>query len=383
MVQKIGAPYHSYAGLLFLTEDIFLLPNTNAGTLEYWRIPRTLSEAVPLRPFFALSLPRLSPNRTFGHISCRAEPNPVTSFRHTAKPFHANSHHAVAIFNVNVRSDNRQHLPAFLQHLHPSSSFVFFVHRSSLVNCLDRFSNLISDDEEPLPVPYSDWGPSICRWFAAEAFPTRWITTTAGQRCIIIPDVGTETDRAPLILLNFNQMDVARILAAEKEDLEATIREEALRRMKREKQRTSKGVSMGQGMDQQARYERPKGEEINADYVEEYGGKSSELGEDENLEALSDSTSSDLEEFERTPSKSRRRAKAITRVGDTLDDSQRCFEDIVYSSLPYTVCSSLDKYTFDGVLLDEERILGLRVRINSPESCLPMLTLHMCDRQIS
>lgn len=73
------------------------------------------------------------------------------------------------------------------------------------------------------------------------------------------------------------------------------------------------------------------------------------------------------------PQRPRRRVKAMTRESDALDDMTRCFHNIVYSSLPYTVCSSEEKYKFKGVLLDEERILGLEVRAYFSSVYVPWL----------
>lgn len=37
------------------------------------------------------------------------------------------------------------------------------------------------------------------------------------------------------------------------------------------------------------------------------------------------------------------------------------FAECVGSALPYVGCTSEARYTFDGVLLDEERVIGLKV----------------------
>jgi len=42
----------------------------------------------------------------------------------------------------------------------------------------------------------------------------------------------------------------------------------------------------------------------------------------------------------------------------------KCFQDKVHSNLSFTIYSSKKRYNFQGVMLDEERILGLGVRIS-------------------
>ncbi|KXN81081.1 hypothetical protein AN958_06125 [Leucoagaricus sp. SymC.cos] len=273
---KMATPYHTYSGLLFLTEDIILLPNTNTGSFEFFKLPHDAPDLIIPQPFFALALPQLATDKKFSHISCRADPNPTSSFHHSSKPFHADPFHAIAIFTIHVRPSNMI-APGFIPHFAPSSSFVLFVHRSSLVKCLERFPEAISDTGDIEPVPYSMWGQDACRWFLAEALSTRWITTTAGQRCIIIQDINLDVERAPFILLNFNQKDVARVLEDEARD-----------RQEKEKRLT-----------------------------------------------------------------------AMVRPDDPIPDERHVFREIGYSSLSYTVCASKKKYPFDGVLIDEERIIGL------------------------
>ena len=57
--------------------------------------------------------------------------------------------------------------------------------------------------------------------------------------------------------------------------------------------------------------------------------------------------------------------KSITRKNVALTDKYQCFQDSVYSGLSFTVYPSKRNHNFQGVMLDEERVLGLRVRIYS------------------
>jgi hypothetical protein len=181
--------------------------------LEYWRVPKGPSDA-PSRPFFQLALPALYPdeNAGFDSIQCRAEPNPTSGFRYSTKPFHPDPQRAIAIFNLRIRPHETHtilHIPHPIQ---ISCLFMLFVHRSSLVKCLSLFKDFISDHEDLKPVPYDDWGIDVCRWLPAEDYVTQWITTTSGQRCALFPEVDSSPE--PITLLDFNQTEVARILAA-------------------------------------------------------------------------------------------------------------------------------------------------------------------------
>jgi hypothetical protein len=108
------------------------------------------------------------------------------------------------------------------------------------------------------------------------------------------------------------------------------------------------------------------------------GGQEESVDEDAYL-ALSDDSDhdSDLDYLDSMSSsldldKPKQKVKAMAREKDPLDDHTRCFHGVVYSSLPYTVYSSTEQYDYHGVLLDEERILGLSVRT------LSFLLLQMC-----
>ena len=52
-------------------------------------------------------------------------------------------------------------------------------------------------------------------------------------------------------------------------------------------------------------------------------------------------------------------------VEDSVITAGSVFEEDVRSSLPYVEIVTQDKYLYDGVMIDEERILGLNVRVNS------------------
>jgi hypothetical protein len=167
-----------------------------------------------------LALPALYPGDNVGidTIQCRAEPNPTSGFRYSRKPFHPDPQSAIAIFNLRIRSRETRLIPHFPHPIQVFSTFLLFVHRSSLVNCLDQFETFISEIEDPKPVPYNDWGTDVCRWLPADDYATQWITTTSGQKCALYaePDhLDAESTPESIMLLDFNQTEVARSLATQ------------------------------------------------------------------------------------------------------------------------------------------------------------------------
>ncbi|KAF9444337.1 hypothetical protein P691DRAFT_763497 [Macrolepiota fuliginosa MF-IS2] len=332
---RFSAPLGSYRRILVLTTDIFVLPNATTGELEYWKIPQRPLESTFTLPFFILSLPRLRPDKILHSIYCSGEPNPTSGVRGASKPFYTDPHHALVTFYVIIQSAD----------LVQEIDFMFFVHRNSLLGCLDKFPTFISSDEWPESVPYDDWGPSICRWFSdsIDGHQIVCLATAFGWR--FAPS--TTSIAAPIILLNFSQIDVARVLAAEKH--------------------SPKVAPLGvddRGGDRNEADEDAEGPDLS----EDKGGQGlGPAGKDKEVSSQSHETSapgiSSDQPVEKTKEDDspRVQAKAVIRALDPLDDSEKCFENTVYSSLPYTVRSSRDRYGFDRLFLGEECILGLRL----------------------
>ncbi|KAF9442873.1 hypothetical protein P691DRAFT_764807 [Macrolepiota fuliginosa MF-IS2] len=319
---SFSAPGGSYFYPVFLTTHLFLLSNEATGNLEYWRIPQSPSEPTPSRPFFLLSLPRLRSGNTFPSIWGFAEPNVGPC--NASKPFYTNPEHAIVAFYISILSAGSE------------AVFRLFIHRSSLVGCLDQFSAFISIDEPPEPVSYDQWGPPVCRWFDGSWEES--IEIVFGQKYLKTPPpAGTEG--APLTLLDFNPIDVAKVLAAENH-LQAMASDES--DCAREEDYRAEGVLSGY---YESEYE-GKGKQVALQPHEASG-----LRPDPLAGTIATYGSSD---------EPRPRPKAVTLMMDPLDDPEGCFEHTVYSSLPYTVHLSQGKYSFDALLLDEENILGIQ-----------------------
>ncbi|KAF7762341.1 hypothetical protein Agabi119p4_8934 [Agaricus bisporus var. burnettii] len=285
------APYHTYLGLVFVTQDVLMTPNLNSMTFEYWRVPKEQSDA-PTRPFFKLALPELCPEDNVGinTIECPAEPNPTSSFRHSPKPFHPDPYRAIAIFNISIRSRVFRTIHNIPHPIQLACQFFLFVHRSSLAECLNRLENFISYHDDPRPVPYDDWGKDICRWIPADGYSSQWITKTSGQKCVLFPDT----------------------------------------------------VHFDRGVDE------PQGQRMN-DGIESrdliQGNEAVEIEDEDEDEDWVDESDEEM----------------IANQGQKLDDYGLCFSDDVYGRLPFKKSEPVPNFTYWGVLMDEQRVLGTHV----------------------
>ena len=198
-----------------------------------------------------------------GRIICRSEPNPVGRGASVQdnRPFNSSPEDALVLFNIYVHEQNS------------TRSFSFVVHRSALLALFKSTPiptrvprwRTIAAPRNPTTIKWSQWGPPITRWFDMTDIPTRWITTSHGQRYVFI------VRSRQIYLLDFNPYSVKRF---------------------QQSQSTSAGLRLVQ-----------------------------------------DNT--------------------------FISDS---YQENVMGSLPYVECLSHDRFRYDAVLMDEERIIGLEVR---------------------
>jgi len=272
------------------------------NTLDFWAVPgSTEARTWPLR---CLGLPGLAYMHFIVNISCRGEPNPVGSedgLRFSNEPFHARWADAIVIFNMRIQK-------AFGNLA--SYTLSFFAHRKVLLGLCSEEMDLpmlmpmadadsemgrgtetetetetetavedaeyvfdetgffvfeeqdedaVSDDDDdsdsdyvdaeeddgmdvdsdaptlaswnpvstpaaadaststemdshtsaldvraPVAVPWTFWGPRVTRWFHTDDIPTRWITTSAGQRCVIYSEGDGVEAKPSLTVFDFN-----------------------------------------------------------------------------------------------------------------------------------------------------------------------------------
>ncbi|KAJ6588506.1 hypothetical protein B0H19DRAFT_1248157 [Mycena capillaripes] len=176
---EISAEGRTYFGAVFLSPEVIMLPNTTTATLELWSI-----SSGQTTPTLTLHLPRLVPGVRIRTMTSRGEPNPAVSLRKDRRvPFHSSVEDSIIVFHINFPGPGPGLGPLFL----------LFIHRRSLLT-------LLATHTAGDTCSYAEWGPDICRWVNAAGLVMDWITTTSGQRCILLPM------RLPtsLILLDFN-----------------------------------------------------------------------------------------------------------------------------------------------------------------------------------
>ncbi|KAF9553352.1 hypothetical protein CPC08DRAFT_822345 [Agrocybe pediades] len=156
----------TYSGLLFLTEDLILLPNALLNTLDIFRIPEKATVETP-KPVLRLSLPRLANGRHLGGISCRAEPNPIgksSKFGQTVTPtnddetaiggpsssdsrpkraFLPKSSDAICVFDLRYLILQMMFVEGVGMNMHMRSRhrFTFIVHRSALIQLAEKWGD--------------------------------------------------------------------------------------------------------------------------------------------------------------------------------------------------------------------------------------------------
>jgi hypothetical protein len=207
--------------LVFLDHQTLLFTNT-AGSLDLVPIPdfSELSPTVPLplRITQSLLLPGLFPDYRYRAIHCRAAPNPKgprpdlfpppAQLPHHRQPFHSSSEDAIVLFNIYIIDGGSidllfVHRKALLVHLRPLDSPPSSPELSSFFGSLYGSDTVYDVGVVPRPVPWTDWGPPVCRWYQRPRTHMTWITTTTGQRYVEI-----NSFRGSLIVLDFNPYHV-------------------------------------------------------------------------------------------------------------------------------------------------------------------------------
>ncbi|KAJ7481665.1 hypothetical protein FB451DRAFT_1236783 [Mycena latifolia] len=184
---KLDAENGTYFAAVFVSPDVLLLPNTVTAALELWTIP---SEQTT--PTLILHLPRLVPGQRIWIISARGEPNPSVykPRRPTDLPFQSSAEDSIIIFHINF----------------PGQQFLLFLHRRALLALLDAH-------EPGDACSYAYWGPDVCRWLDAVGLNIDWITTTSGQRSVLL----LERSVSPFFLFDFNVSGPQSTLASEED----------------------------------------------------------------------------------------------------------------------------------------------------------------------
>ncbi|KAK7047792.1 hypothetical protein VNI00_006120 [Paramarasmius palmivorus] len=284
----------TYGGIIFLSEHLILLPNTANNTLEIWRIPSP-TEDPPTCPVRVLGLPVLNPGHLLRYISCRSEPNPTApgATLKSDKPFHPSPEESIVLLHLRIHGQTNITL------------ITVFVHRSSLLSLV-----VMDDDEREqrlaagehgmrVPVPWLAWAPPVAYCMDCGGdLPSRWITTTCGQRFVMLPtddwelDVFGNREPAPLVVYDFGKGSVKKV---------------------------------------ESEYERLSLED-----------------------------------------KLRYTGPVVRRAMSLPEESAKIFADPIESYLPFVETRTEQTYGFDGALMDDERIIGIKLESSDSQE----RTLH-------
>lgn len=122
---------NAYASLVFVSPEILIVPNVVYGQYEVWKIPKE-TDIVP-HQILGLRFPALSKGYFILNLSCRGEPNPfLHDIRHAPpRPFHTSVDNAIIITIIHLAS-----FPGLF-----GSTFTLVIHRRAL---LDAVTNLTS-----------------------------------------------------------------------------------------------------------------------------------------------------------------------------------------------------------------------------------------------
>ncbi len=262
-----------FNSFVLLSPDTVVLPIIPTNALEICHFSKELAAPPPpphqgsgpppppdvplLETTCILELPPLQQGALVLRMTCRCEPNPrgpssSATYADRHAPFLSDPDTALMILHMHVR------LP-----LNTSRMYTLIVHRSSLVEIFNRVLEqrlaaeeqrqkereqralilkllLVEpemgredegegegegeggdgddrDDEEQKPVTMSwtKWGPRVTRWFQDELAGTRWITTTCGQRLVRVRS--HPKDRLRLHVYDFNRRALKRFLHERKQ----------------------------------------------------------------------------------------------------------------------------------------------------------------------
>ncbi|KAF7335661.1 hypothetical protein MVEN_02221100 [Mycena venus] len=189
-------PFPVYnTGLVFLTHDILVLPNSVEESLDVYHIPE--DDKLP-RSLLSFHLPELVQSTFILSIQCRGAPNPrgASVRRPSRAAFLPRPSDAILLFSFQIGNPTG------------ATEHMFVVHRGLFAASINLSLAEGEDDENPqIDVEWEAWGPRCTHWLDAAELSTQYITTTAGQRLVTIAHEAPETP-APIRMLDFNAASV-------------------------------------------------------------------------------------------------------------------------------------------------------------------------------
>lgn len=317
-----------YTSFTFLSADVLALLCTIPFSIELAYLPADWKSSSPFDEQYktgpivtrTLLLPKLADGVSVAHFSCRGEPNPSvygTRYgRALDRPFLPDSEKAIIMSRIWLRNDNAHH----------SESMMFVVHRDALLSLVKikpsesngMYRTVVEDaDCERWKIPWTTWGPQMTRWFPTRDNIAVWLTVSCGSRLVLGEETDDET-RSIITVYDFGINRVKKAIATARDILQV------------------------------------------------------ERGEKEgNIPSLRDVTTTshwvwDMNSDDRVtgPSSMTRPAWGESRLiarSISLPDESSSFAEESVSSLPYILVRRCVEGSYQGVLMDEECLLGLKV----------------------
>jgi len=217
----------SPGGFAFLDEDVIITTDSDWNCLHIYHIPPTGSlEDLEVRLVHSLELPPIREQHFISDFLCRSSPNPSSRLSYVNRKtvdipsYLPDPASAIIIFYMEAVDEetveDQFHNIGREEEPYTSDEFAMIVHRQSLLNLLplDHTTNGSGIRNILEPIPWSDWGPPISRWFKGDSF-RRQMTLCTGQRYIEYDNQDYTGDRIPasLTILDFNPFSIKMALS--------------------------------------------------------------------------------------------------------------------------------------------------------------------------
>ncbi|KAF5392061.1 hypothetical protein D9757_003293 [Collybiopsis confluens] len=338
-----------YQSAIFLTPDVLLVTNAYEQCLEIWRLPpfspMSILPVVHTTPELCLALPAIHTGFVISEFACRGAPNPILSIPTGNRPFHSSPEESIMVFHLNIAPiDPRIPIP-----------FIFFAHRRTFLNLLVTPKEQPQRPYQPSPrltmktktkvTPWADWGPPVTRWLHARSIPTEWITTTSGSRYAYISSHAPALPQH-VVLYDFNQNHVRRVTSDKKHGKPPYHNPFSALSSAETGVATAAAQSFGE-LDE---------DEAEVEDEDEMEAEDEDEDEDEDSEVKS-VVEDDDEEDELW-------RRVWVEDQPDLHDQLRVFKEEVGGRLPYVAVKSKRVYDFHGILMDDERLLGIKVWVS-------------------
>lgn len=370
-----------------------------------------------MTPFLSFGLPSLANGVEIAHITCRAEPSPIanTSVLNKRKRaqdraaagmsetdpfapkrgFLANADEAICIFQLRFTGGPVILIQGGLNvHFGMGHSYTVFIHRRTFLDLIQNYEAELnsgitpqkgigqdgfSQAESITRMAWAQWGPLVSRWFSTDIMFNRWITNSAGQRCAVVYDDGGPHGR-PIMVIDFNPYVVRKMKTKMRRAIEAA------NKAKCKHPEVTTGIAEEESselMDTTEYLERTADEALALDPFADddtnviFGSPTPT--EDANMDVDDNDSWFTVDSDDENDADDHIGDKAQVHYnidgypylafcrlldGPFSVDTSGTFTEEVAGYLPCVTYVSETRYNdYDGVLLDEERIIGIKVNL--------------------